>query len=92
MNEEIKRLELEIGLNDLEYDNSSYISNHTYSYGYANNQTNNTTTTGNESKSNEESKKEEKKKIKYKPYTLEQYKQTQPKEYVEIIPKLRPGS
>ena len=28
---------------------------------------------------------------KYKPYTLEQYKQIQPKEYVEIIPKLKPG-
>jgi hypothetical protein len=77
VNEQIDRLEREIGLKEFQY-------NYTKDYNDNNILPNNTSISDKD--------KEEVKKMKYKPYTLEQYKLIQPKEYVEIVPKLRPGN
>lgn len=83
MNDDIERLEREIGLNE-EYS----LQRVSHDQG---NRSQHIEQKVSESNKTTLVEKESIKQIKYKPYTLEQYKQIQPKEYVEIIPKLKPG-
>ena len=110
MNDEIARLEKDIGYQPIKSQYSTNNNNPTYNV-YSEEHTraslgqpitliqpSHTTTAGTAHTSGPTSSynqsytdKKDKKNITYTPYTLEQYKQSQCKEYVEIVPKLRPG-
>lgn len=89
VNLEIERLEHEINGYKEKETASSYIDGK-FKF-VAGDQNNNSGSTSGNSNNSSLVKTPNAKKITYKPYTLEQYKQMQPKEYVEIVPKLKPG-